>query len=73
MPLAALAPLSGLLKPDRSEPVVRYWTVTLSAGLVSLTPCWKPAWNFWISATLTPPMKPMWPVLDFSAAATPAR
>ena len=47
--------------------------MTLAFGSVSRTPCSKPAWNFWISALFTPPMKPTLWVLLFSAAATPAR
>ncbi len=42
-------------------------------GLVSSTPCLKPASNLWISGLSTPPTKPTVFVLVTLAAATPAR
>ena len=45
----------------------------LMSGLAALTPASKPAWNVWISGTLTPPMKPTLSVLVCLPAATPTR
>ena len=43
------------------------------SGLTAWAPAKKPASNFSISGVSTPPTKPMWSVVVFSAAATPAR
>ncbi|MDP9862895.1 hypothetical protein J2S55_002161 [Streptosporangium brasiliense] len=46
-------------------------TSTLTSDLTALAPAAKPASNFWISGTWTPPTKPTWFFFDFSAAAAP--
>jgi hypothetical protein len=58
MPLAIFSPEAGSLKPPKSGGSVMYLSEMLASALTALTPASKPAWNFWISGTSTPPMKP---------------
>ena len=43
------------------------------SGSIALAPASNPAWNSLMIGMGTPPMKPMMPVSDRSAAAAPAR
>ena len=74
MPVAMRLALRGVVEAAvKSGGSVMYLAVTVAAGLAALTPASKPAWNVWISGTLTPPMKPTLLVLVFLPAATPTR
>jgi hypothetical protein len=73
MPSAAVRPLDGSPKPLKSGGWVRYVDWISMSGFTAVAPALKPASNFAIRGTWTPPMKPTLPVVDFRAAAAPTR
>src|SRR6185503_10788290 len=52
---------------------VRYWIKITTSALTDRAPASYPAWKCQMSGVSTPPMKPIVPVFDVSAAAAPAR
>src|SRR3954447_13300516 len=64
---------AGSLKPVKSGGWEMYFTSTWMSGLIFFAPATYPASNFLMRSVSTPPMKPIFPVLDLSAAAAPTR